>query len=183
MSRIGKKPVPIPKGVEVNIGETHVAAKGPRATLQRAIPPGVTISLEGDTVVCKPRNDSRQARASWGLARSLVSNLVVGVSDGFRKNLMIEGTGYRCEPRPIGGRVWLQFALGYSHPILFEVPDGVTATVEKSGRIILDSADRELLGQVAATVRSFRPPEPYKGKGIRYEDEHVRRKVGKSGAR
>jgi len=183
MSRIGKQPVPIPKGVEVTIGERTVSVKGPKATLECPIPALIEVSRDGDEVVCKPTTESRQSRAAWGLARSLISNLVVGVSEGFKRSLMIEGTGYRCEARKLNGRDWLQFALGYSHPILFEVPDGVVATAEKSGRIVLESADKQLLGQAAAIIRSFRPPEPYKGKGIRYEGEQVRRKVGKAGAR
>ncbi len=183
MSRIGKKPVPIPKGVDVRLEGGTVTAKGPKGTLSCDVPPGSTVELSKDELVVQPAGQSRQARASWGLCRSLLNNLVLGVSEGFSKSLMITGTGYRCEQKKIDGRDWLQFALGFSHPILFEVPDGVSAETQKSGRIVLQSADKELLGQVAATIRSFRPPEPYKGKGIRYEGEHVRRKVGKAGAR
>jgi large subunit ribosomal protein L6 len=131
-----------------------------------------------------PNDEGRQARASWGLARSLVDNLVRGVSQGFSKALQIEGTGFRVEERKHQGRQWLQFALGLSHPVLCEIPEGIKAEVDvKAGRIVLKGSDKELVGQIAAVVRSFKKPEPYKGKGIRYEGEHVRRKVGKAGTR
>jgi len=183
MSRIGKQPVAVPDGVQVKLDGRHVEVKGPKGTLTCVLPALIDASLADAWVTFTPHSEGRVARANWGLGRTLVQNLVTGVSAGFQRCLLLQGTGYRCEQRKISGSDWLQFALGYSHPILFELPEAVTAEVEKSGRITLKSPNKQLLGMIAAQIRSLRPPEPYKGKGIRYEDEHVRRKVGKAGAR
>jgi large subunit ribosomal protein L6 len=184
MSRIGKLPVPVPSAVDVKIADGRISVTGPKGTLERALPAGAVLEQTKEEITVKPVDGSRTSRAAWGLVRSLVSNMVLGVSVGYERSLMIQGTGYRCEPRKIGKSKWLQFALGYSHPILMEVPEGIEAAVDpKANRISLKCADKELLGLTAAKIRSFRPPEPYKGKGIRYENEHVRRKVGKAGTR
>ncbi len=184
MSRIGKIPVELPSGVTVTIKDGGMFAKGPLGELSRPVPPGVDVSVGDGKVSVTPKNDSRQSRSTWGLARSLVDNMVIGVSKGFQKALVIQGTGYRVEEKKLRGQQWLQFALGLSHPILCQIPPGLTAEADvKAGRIVLKGIDKELVGQMAAIIRGFRPPEPYKGKGIRYEGEHVRRKVGKAGTR
>ena len=184
MSRIGKMPIPVPDGVTVTLKDGNVSAKGKLGELTRPIPPGVEVKLDGGEVVVNPKDDGRQARASWGLTRSLIDNMVTGVSQGFSKALQIQGTGYRVEDKKLKGQQWLQFALGLSHPILCEIPEGLTCEADpKAGRVVLKGIDKELVGQMAAIIRSFRPPEPYKGKGIRYEGEQVRRKVGKAGTR
>ena len=184
MSRIGKQPISLPDGVTVSLGDGNVSAKGPLGELSRAVPPGVDVAVDGDSVKVSAKDASREARASWGLSRSLIDNMVVGVSKGFQKALLVQGTGYRVEAKKLQGRQWLQFALGLSHPVLCELPDGLAVEVDgKAGRVVLKGIDKEQVGQMAAIIRGFRPPEPYKGKGIRYEGEQVRRKVGKAGAR
>ena len=177
MSRIGKKPVPVPKGVTVNIKEGMVAIKGPKGELKRAIPEGVTVKLQGEEVVSARADDSRLNRAKHGMIRALVANMVRGVTQGFTRELEINGVGYKAE---VKGKS-VTFTLGYSHVIDFPLPQGIEAKVEKN-RVSLTGVDRELVGQVAAKVRRLRPPEPYKGKGIKYVEEHIRRKVGKTGA-
>lgn len=179
MSRIGKLPVPVPSGVTVELSEGRVSAKGPKGALSRDLPPRVEVVREGDQLLVRRLGEDRTARAMHGLARSLVRNLVEGVHAGYAKTLEIIGVGYRVEQK----KEYLVFSLGYSHPIYYEVPSGVDAKVESPTKLTLSSADRQLLGAAAAKVRSFRPPEPYKGKGIKYADEVVRRKEGKSGAR
>jgi large subunit ribosomal protein L6 len=178
MSRIGKVPVEIPDGVKVDLKGGVLTVKGGKASLSRSIPEAVTLTLEKDAIVVKPANDGRQGRAMHGLVRTLVNNMVVGVTAGFKKKLEINGVGYKVQSQGD----YLLFNLGFSHPILFELPRGIKATVEKGTRITLEGVSKEEVGQTAATIRSFRPPEPYKGKGIRYAGEYVRIKVGKAGA-
>ncbi|MBN1945021.1 MAG: 50S ribosomal protein L6 [Bradymonadales bacterium] len=177
MSRIGKLPIAIPPTVKVGIEAGIISVEGPRGKLSRDVPPEVKISLAQDALVVERLNEGRRARAMHGLARTLVNNMVNGVTKGFTKVLEIVGVGYRVEQK--GG--FLLFHLGYSHPILYELPLGIKATVEQNTKITLSGSDREVLGQAAATIRAFRPPEPYKGKGIRYAGEAIRSKVGKSG--
>ena len=177
MSRVGKLPIHVPSGVTVDHQDGRVTIRGPKGTLQRIIHPKVEISVTGDTIVVTPRDVSNEARALWGLTRALLNNMVVGITQGFRKELEIVGVGYRAEQK---GNT-LVFSLGYSHPVEFELPDGIEAKVEKQTRITLQGIDKELVGQTAAKVRSFRRPEPYKGKGIRYLGEVIRHKVGKGG--
>lgn len=177
MSRIGKKPIPIPKGVEVKIEGNHVEVRGPKGKLERTLHPLVRIERDGDELKVSPVNDSRQARALWGLSRTLVNNMVIGVTEGYKKVLEIEGMGYRAE---LAGRE-LKLTLGFSHPVIFPLPEGIDASVEKNTVITISGIDKELVGQTAATIRRFRPPEPYKGKGIRYRGEVIRRKAGKAG--
>jgi large subunit ribosomal protein L6 len=177
MSRIGKKPVPIPKGVTVNLKDGSVAVKGPKGELKRVVPGGVSLKVEGDKIVATRHDESRVGRAKHGLVRALVANMVRGVTTGFTRELEINGVGYKAEAK---GKA-VTFTLGYSHTIDFPLPTGVEAKVDKN-RVILSGVDRELLGQTAAKVRALRPPEPYKGKGVKYVEEHIRRKVGKTGA-
>jgi len=179
MSRVGKKPIPIPDGVEVTLKEGIVYAKGPKGGLDQALHPMVDVKIEDSIIQVLPRTDERQAFAMQGLTRTLIANIVGGVSQGFVRDLEIVGVGYRAEMR---GDV-LVLNVGYSNPIEYHLPAGVTARVDKLTNISLESIDKVLLGRTAATVRGFRPPEPYKGKGIRYKNERVRRKVGKAGSK
>lgn len=175
MSRIGNKPIPVPKAIKIDINGIHIKVKGPKGTLERTVRPEIELS-ENDgfvNVVCK--DDSRRTVAFSGLTRSLVNNMIVGVDKGFQKKLIIEGVGYRAD---VAGKV-LTLNVGYSNPVKFDLPDGVQAGVEKTS-ITLESIDNELLGLTAAKIRAIRKPEPYKGKGIRYENEHIVRKVGKA---
>jgi large subunit ribosomal protein L6 len=178
MSRIGRKPIPIPAGVEVTLDGTHVTVKGPKGTLQRDLVPDITVSREGDELVVTRPSDERQHRALHGLTRSLVSNMVVGVSDGFAKDLEIVGVGYRAAAQ---GPNRLELALGFSHPVHVDAPDGITFEVPAPTRITVRGSDKELVGQVAANIRKIRKPEPYKGKGVRYAGERILRKAGKAG--
>ena len=175
MSRIGRKPIEVPQGVTVKVDGAVVRADGPKGKLAQQLPPGLSASLEKNQLVIARASDARQQRALHGLARSLVANMVSGVKDGFEKRLEIVGIGYRAQ---LQGRV-IQLALGFSHPVLFPLPDGITADVERQTAITLRGADKALLGQTAATLRALRKPDPYKGKGIRYAGEVVRKKVGK----
>ena len=177
MSRIGKKPVALPKGVTVNVSGGQIAVKGPKGELKRKVPTGVAVKVEGDKVVATRGDDGRVNRAKHGLIRALVANMVKGVTTGFVRELEINGVGYKAEPK--GKSV--TFTLGYSHTIDFPLPHGIEAKIEKN-RLTLTGVDRELLGETAAKVRSLRPPEPYKGKGIKYVEETIKRKVGKAGA-
>jgi large subunit ribosomal protein L6 len=177
MSRLGRKPIPVPKGVTVNVAGGSAAVKGPKGELKRDIPEGVTVKVEAGNVVVTRASESRDHRARHGLMRALLANMVKGVTDGFERRLEINGVGYRAE---VAGQK-LTMALGYSHPIVYDLPKGIGAKVEKN-LVILTGSDRELLGEAAAKVRSFRPPEPYKGKGVKYLEETIRRKVGKTGA-
>ena len=177
MSRVGKSPIPVPSGVQVDIVGSHVTVKGPKGTLERDITPVLTVVTEdGQLSVTRP-NDEKTARELHGLTRTLISNMVVGVTDGFRKDLEIQGVGYRAQL--VGKK--LQLNLGYSHPIEIAPPEGVTFEVENNTQVSVSGIDKELVGRMAAYVRSRRKPEPYKGKGVRYLGELVRRKAGKAG--
>ncbi len=177
MSRVGRKPVSVPKGVNVTLSGRTVAVKGPKGELKRELPSGVSVKVDGGTVHVARADDSRENRAKHGLIRALISNMVTGVTSGFERQLEINGVGYRAE---VAGQK-LTMALGFSHPVVYEMPKGIGAKVDKN-LLILSGSDRELLGEVAAKIRGFRPPEPYKGKGIKYVEETIRRKVGKTGA-
>ena len=177
MSRIGKMPIPVPEKVDVTIDGSTVPAKGPKGELTRSFQPVINITREGDDLVCTPANETREANALWGLTRTLISNMVVGVSEGFSKKLELVGVGYRAA---LKGKD-LEMQLGFSHPVLVEAPEGITFEVPSQTEIIVSGPSKETVGQVAANIRKWRKPEPYKGKGIRYEGEHVRRKVGKAG--
>ena len=175
MSRIGKKPIGIPQGVTVHVDGAVVRAEGPKGRLAQTVPPGISARIDHEQLVLTRETDARTARALHGLARSLVANMVTGVSAGFERRLEIVGIGYRAQMQGKN----IQLALGYSHPIIFSLPDGITAEVDRQTAITLRGADKALLGQTAARLRELRKPDPYKGKGIRYAGEVVRRKVGK----
>ena len=176
MSRIGKKPVPVPSGVEVKLDGDTVVVKGPKGQLETAILGDlVEVTIENDEVKVAPRNQSKQARAAWGLTRSLINNMVIGVTEGFQKKLEIVGVGYRAQ---LQGRN-LKLNLGFSHDVIYEVPEGIEVQVPQPTEIIVSGIDKQKVGQVAAEIRAWRPPEPYKGKGIRYADEYIFRKEGK----
>jgi large subunit ribosomal protein L6 len=180
MSRIGKQPIVKPKNVDVKINKTTVTVKGPKGQLSETFSPDMTIKLDGDVIVIERPSDLRHHKALHGLTRALLSNMVQGVSEGFRKTLRIEGVGYQAS---LQGKN-LQLRLGHSHDVVVEPPENVTFEVPKESRgtvIHIDGIDKQAVGQVAANVRSWRPPEPYKGKGVRYEGEYVRRKAGKAG--
>ena len=177
MSRVGRKEIPLPKGVEVKQEGTNVTVKGPKGSLTTALVPGIDVTVENNVVQFKRANDEGKTRAFHGLMRALVANNVTGVSDGFKRELDIIGVGYRAE---VKGRE-VVFALGYSHPVRFPIPDGIDIVVEpKSGHITITGIDKQKVGQVAAEIRSLRAPDPYKGKGIKYSDEVIRRKAGKA---
>jgi large subunit ribosomal protein L6 len=178
MSRIGKAPVAIPQGTKVHVAEGRVRVEGPKGKLERPLPPDVALKVEGSTLTVERRDDGRRARSMHGLTRQLVANMIDGVAKGFTRVLEINGVGYRAEPR--GDLLFL--TLGYSHPIAYQLPQGVTAKVERQVVITLEGADREILGEVAAAIRGLRGPEPYKGKGVKYAEETIRRKAGKSAA-
>ncbi len=178
MSRIGRAPIPVPSNVEVTIVDSHVTVKGPKGTLERDLPGVITIRQDDAELIVERPNDERQNRAMHGLARALVNNMVVGVTDGFKKDLDIIGVGYRATAKGPGK---LELALGYSHPIHVEAPEGITFEVDVPTHIAVIGIDKEAVGQVAANIRKLRKPEPYKGKGVRYRDEHVVRKAGKTG--
>ncbi len=175
MSRIGKKPVALPQGVSASITGQSVEVKGPKGTRSFLATDDVSLSLEDGALKVTPRGTSKRARAQWGMVRSQVANLVTGVSTGFKKELEIQGVGYRAA---MNGNV-LKLSLGYSHEVNFEVPAGVTVTAPKQTEIVVEGIDQQLVGQVAANIREWRKPEPYKGKGIRYKGEFVFRKEGK----
>ena len=175
MSRIGKLPIPVPSGVNVEVQSNHVTVEGPRGKLERGLPSQITISVEGGTIVCRRPSDGREHRSLHGLTRTLVANMVIGVTQGFERKLEIHGVGYRCTARPDG----IELALGYSHPIRYPAPEGITFEVPTPTRITIRGADKERVGQVAADIRSIRKPEPYKGKGVRYAGEYIFRKEGK----
>jgi large subunit ribosomal protein L6 len=177
MSRVGKQPITLPSGVEVSIDGPHVTVKGPKGTLEHDAPPTITVSRDGDDIVVTRPDDERENRALHGLTRSLVANMVQGVSEGYVRDLEIVGVGYRATAQ---GPAKLELQLGFSHPVHFEAPDGITFEVPQPTRITVRGCDKQLVGQVAANIRKIRKPEPYKGKGIRYADERVQRKAGKS---
>lgn len=178
MSRVGRKPIPIPSGVDVVISGLQVTVKGPKGTLVRELVPEISIARDGEDLIVTRPTDERRHRALHGLTRSLVNNMVVGVSDGFRREMDIVGVGYRATAQ---GSNRLELALGFSHPVFVDAPDGIVFEVPVPTKIIVQGADKELVGQVAANIRKLRKPEPYKGKGIRYSDERVLRKAGKTG--
>jgi large subunit ribosomal protein L6 len=177
MSRVGKKPITIPTGVDVTIDGSRVVVKGPNGTLQHDAPETITVAREGDELLVMRPDDERDNRALHGLTRSLVANMVTGVSAGFTRDLEIVGVGYRAVAQ---GPTRLELQLGFSHPVVLDAPDGVTFEVPAPTRITVRGCDKQLVGQVAANIRKIRKPEPYKGKGIRYSDERVLRKAGKS---
>ena len=177
MSRIGKAPIHVPSGVEVSISGRQVAVKGPKGALDLEVPGEITVRQDGEEILVERPDDERVNRAMHGLTRSLVNNMMVGVSEGFRKELQIVGVGYRCIAK---GTDALELQLGFSHPVLVEAPDGISFEVPEPTRIIVSGPDKQVGGQVAADIRSHRKPEPYKGKGVRYLGEHVARKAGKA---
>jgi large subunit ribosomal protein L6 len=177
MSRIGRAPITVPGGVDVSISGQHVTVKGPKGSLERDIPSPISIRQDDGQLIVDRPDDERQNRALHGLTRSLVNNMVVGVTDGFRKELEIVGVGYRATAK---GPAKLELALGFSHPVNVDAPEGVTFEVPSATQVAVVGIDKEVVGQVAADIRSIRKPEPYKGKGVRYKDEHVRRKAGKA---
>ena len=177
MSRIGKSPITVPSGVDVTLADRHVTVKGPQGTLERDLPGEITVRQEDGTLLVERPNDERQNRALHGLTRSLVANMVTGVTAGFTKELEIVGVGYRATARGPGQ---IELALGFSHPVIVDAPDGVTFEVPIPTRIAVRGIDKETVGQVAANIRKIRKPEPYKGKGVRYAGEYVQRKAGKA---
>ena len=175
MSRIGKRPVALPSGVTASVSGQTVEVKGPKGTRSFTATDDVTLAVEDNVVTVTPRGSSKRARQQWGMSRTMIGNLVTGVTDGFKKELEINGVGYRAQ---VQGTT-LKLQLGLSHDVNFDVPDGVTVTAPKPTQIIVEGIDQQLVGQVAANIREWRKPEPYKGKGIRYKDEFVFRKEGK----
>lgn len=177
MSRIGRLPIGVPSGVEVKLEGREVTVKGPKGTLSHTVAEPIEVTQEdGQLVVSRP-NDVNKVRGLHGLTRTLINNMVVGVTDGYKKTLVIQGVGYRVVAK--GKNV--EFSLGYSHPIPFEAPEGITFTVERPTQLVVEGIDKQLVGEIAARIRKLRKPDPYKGKGVRYEGEQIRRKVGKAG--
>jgi large subunit ribosomal protein L6 len=179
MSRIGRKPIPVPSGVTVTVDGNVVRVKGPKGELERTLHPAITAAQENGTVVVARPSDEPEHRALHGLSRTLVANMIEGVTKGFQKTLEITGVGYKAETRPYG----LQLALGFSHPVQFRAPPGIKLSAPNPTTVVVEGANKEVVGQVAAELRSLRPPEPYKGKGIKYAGEQVRRKAGKAGGK
>jgi large subunit ribosomal protein L6 len=179
MSRIGKKPVTVPKGVTVDLQGNTVAVKGPKGELRRTLHPEMQVALADGTVTVSRPSEEPKHKALHGLSRTLVQNMVEGVTKGFVKTLEIQGVGYKAEPKPYG----VNLIVGYSHPVKYEAPKGIKITVENNTVVKIEGADKEIVGQVAAELRAVRPPEPYKGKGVRYQGEQIRRKAGKTGAK
>jgi len=175
MSRVGKKPVVLPKGVTAKVEGQRVSAKGTKGELEFIVPEEVLVKLEDDAIKVDPRDATKRARALWGTSRAMINNIVTGVSDGFEKRLEITGVGYRAASA--GPK--LNLALGYSHDINYDIPKGITITTPKPTEVVIAGIDRRQVGQVAAEIRSLRPPEPYKGKGVKYADEYIFRKEGK----
>ncbi|MDP3774162.1 MAG: 50S ribosomal protein L6 [Gemmatimonadales bacterium] len=179
MSRIGRKPVPLPQGVTASVSGTTIAVKGPKGELTRTLHRELSVAVEGSEVRLKRPTDSSKHRALHGLSRTLVANMVEGVTKGYEKTLEIQGVGYKAETKPYG----LNLVVGYSHSVEFKAPPGIKLTADQPTVVKVSGSDKELVGQVAANIRAVRPPEPYKGKGIRYQGEKVRRKAGKTGAK
>jgi large subunit ribosomal protein L6 len=179
MSRIGKKPVAVPKGVTVTLDGNTVSVKGPKGELARTFHHEMALAMEGDQVTVSRPSDETRHKALHGLSRTLLANMVEGVTKGYKKTLEIQGVGYKAETKPFG----LQLSLGFSHPVQYKAPAGIKFAVENNTVVKIEGADKEMVGQVAAELRNMRPPEPYKGKGIRYQGEQVRRKAGKTGAK
>jgi len=179
MSRIGKLPIAVPAGVTVMVDGSTVKVKGPRGELSHTLPAGIRMEREGDTINIKRESDETNHKSLHGLSRSLIANMVEGVTKGYTKQLEITGVGYKAEVKPYG----LQLALGFSHIIEYKAPAGIKLTAPQPTQVVIDGSDKMLVGQVAAEIRSLRPPEPYKGKGIRYAGEVIRRKAGKAGGK
>ena len=184
MSRIGKKPIPIPKGVTVKVNAGAVEVKGPKGQMRQTLPPGIVFAQDtsaegGGALVAKMEREDQELRKFYGLARSLVANAVTGVTEGFKKELDIVGVGYRAELK--GKQV--HFALGYSHPVIFDIPSGIDIAIDKQTHVTVTGVDRQLVGQVAANIRRMRKPDPYKQKGVRYTGEVLKKKAGKTGAK
>ncbi|CNF18204.1 50S ribosomal protein L6 [Mycobacterium tuberculosis] len=177
MSRIGRLPITVPSGVEVNLDGREVTVKGPKGTLSHTVAEPIEVSQEDGRIVVTRPNDMNKVRGLHGLTRTLINNMVVGVTDGYKKTLVIQGVGYRVVAK--GQNV--EFSLGYSHPIPFEAPEGIKLTVERPTQLTVEGIDKQLVGEIAARIRKLRKPDPYKGKGVRYEGEQIRRKVGKAG--
>jgi large subunit ribosomal protein L6 len=178
MSRIGKQPISIPDGVSVTVGEERIEVKGPKGQLSGPLPAQIAAEVSDGNIVLTRPEDTKEYRALHGLARALANNMVVGVTEGFKKGLEIEGVGYRADVK--GTKLTLN--LGFSHPVVMDVPEGLSVAMEGNTKLTVEGIDKQAVGQFAADIRSLRPPEPYKGKGIRYAGEHIRRKVGKTGA-
>jgi large subunit ribosomal protein L6 len=179
MSRIGKKPIPIPDNVKFSLADNQITVQGAKGTLTRCLPPSVALRIERGVVTVIKKDEDKKTDAFQGLTRNLIANMVTGVHTGFQRNLEVNGIGYRAS---VSGNI-LALTLGYSHPINYDLPEGVSATVDKSNVITLSGIDKELLGQTAAKIRKLRSPEPYKGKGIKYAEEHIQRKAGKTGTK
>lgn len=177
MSRIGLKPITIPAGVDVNVNGTTVTVKGPNGTLSIDAHPNMTVSIEGSEVIVSRPNDDKENRSLHGLTRTLIHNMIVGVTEGFKKNLEVNGVGYRVQMQ--GNNLVMN--LGFSHQVTMEAPEGIKVECPSANAIVISGADKQMVGQFAAQVREKRPPEPYKGKGIKYAEEHIRRKEGKAG--
>ncbi|WP_242888848.1 50S ribosomal protein L6 [Actinomadura litoris] len=177
MSRIGRLPIAVPGGVEVSLDGQQVTVKGPKGTLSHTVAEPIEVQLEDGHVNVSRPNDINTVRALHGLTRSLINNMVVGVTEGYKKTLVIQGVGYRVVAKGKN----LEFSLGYSHPITVEPPEGITFTVERPTQLVVEGIDKQKVGEVAANIRKLRKPDPYKGKGVRYEGEQIRRKVGKAG--
>jgi len=175
MSRVGKKPVPVPSGVTASVEGQTVKVKGPKGALSLVVDPEVVVAMDKGAIKVDPRHETKRARAMWGTSRTLISNLMTGVTKGFERKLEINGVGYRAA---VQGKN-LQLALGYSHDVVYAIPEGITIATPKPTEIVISGTDRKKVGQVAAEIRAYRPPEPYKGKGVRYADEFIFRKEGK----
>lgn len=179
MSRIGKMPITVPAGVTVTIEDNHVTVKGPKGELTRQINKNMKLTMDNGVITVERPDDEKESRSLHGLSRTLINNMIIGVTQGFSKTLEINGVGYRAAKQGQN----INFTLGFSHPVVKEPPAGITFDVPAPNKIVVSGADKEVVGAVAADIRTLRPPEPYKGKGIRYEGEHVRRKIGKAGAK
>ena len=179
MSRIGKRPVPVPNGVTVTVDGNAITVKGPKGELSRKLHPDMQVKVENGAINVGRPSEEQNHRALHGLTRSLIANMVEGVTQGFRKQLEITGVGYKAEVKPFG----LQLALGYSHPLEYRAPAGIKLTAPQPTAVVIEGADKEKVGQVAAEIRSLRKPEPYKGKGVKYQGEQIRRKAGKAGGK
>ena len=177
MSRIGRLPITVPSGVEVSLEGREIRVKGSKGELSRTLAEGITVEVEDGTITVSRPNDERESRSLHGLTRSLINNMIIGVTDGFTKKLEIVGTGYRVQAKGSD----LEFALGYSHPVPVSAPEGITFTVEGANKLAVFGIDKQQVGEVAANIRKLRKPDPYKGKGVRYEGEQIRRKAGKAG--
>ena len=177
MSRIGKKPIEIPAGVDVQIDGTLITVKGPKGTLSRNVHPNMIVEKDGNTITVSRPNDDKMNRSLHGLTRTLINNMVVGTNESYKKELEVNGVGYRCE---VKGNV-LTLKIGYSHDVVMTAPEGVTVEVPNPNKVVVSGPDKQVVGQFAANIREKRPPEPYKGKGIKYVDEYIRRKEGKAG--